>query len=140
MNYARCILIIVFFFCFLNTSHSSIIIQYEFNGDVLDSSGNHLDGSISGSVSPNFVSAEIDQGICFNNPVGTNYATMWVSVPDNPLLINLSDNSFSWAFRYKSTDTSQQNGRLFGNGGDVSTGIVEDYNAGNTGSSYTRGE
>ena len=92
-----------------------MIVRYNFDGNAVDSSGLGNNGTIFGS--PTFVASDSSQAISFNNPFAQQAATQFVRLPNSASILGLSNSSFTFALRYRSTDTSQQNGRLFGNGG-----------------------
>jgi hypothetical protein len=86
------------------------LLHYQFDGDALDSSGNGLHGALTGS--PTYVPLGSGQAIHFDNPAGSVDATQYLSLPD---LSMYSNDSLTIAIRFSTTDTSQNNGRLFGN-------------------------
>lgn len=97
----------------INFAHATLLLHYDFNGDALDKSGNSLHGTIQGG--PSFTAGESDLAMYINNPSGSAGATQYVTVPNSPVLQALANASFTLAIKYKSTDTSQNNGRLLGN-------------------------
>jgi hypothetical protein len=99
-----------------------MIVHYTFDGNVLDSSGNGNDGTLTGS--PGYVPGQSGEALYFDNPEGMTPATQFVTLPT---LNSLTDQSFTVAIRFNSTDTTQQNGRLFGNNF-TSAGFTMDYN------------
>lgn len=111
------------------------LLHYNFDGNTLDSSGNGLHGTLSGA--PGYVPAGSGQALYLDNPVGGVDATQYVSLPD---LSALNNQSFTIAIRFSTTDTSQQNGRLFGNHFSV-PGVGIGYNRAATAnaSAYARG-
>lgn len=113
---------------FAHVANAAIVVDYQFNGNLLDSSGNNIHGVGFGSLS--FVAGLEGNAIYFDNPIGLSPATMWVSVPNNAEIVSLSESSFSYALRVRSTDAAKTNGRLFGNSGPgAQRGVVLDYNA-----------
>ncbi|MGQ0635051.1 MAG: LamG-like jellyroll fold domain-containing protein [Planctomycetaceae bacterium] len=107
-------------------SFAGLIVDYNFNGNALDSSGFGNHGTITGS--PAFVASDSSQAIAFNNPLGQQSATQFVSLPNSASILALSNSSLTFALRYLSTDTGTSNGRLFGNAGSLgSTGILHSY-------------
>ncbi|WDE02765.1 hypothetical protein SG34_015060 [Thalassomonas viridans] len=110
------VLLLIFFCLTINAlspnANASLILHYDFNGDVTDKSGNGLDGTITGS--PAFVAGEFDQALNINNPIGQTGATEYVSLPNHAALQALSTSSFTWAIKYKTTDVAMTNGRTFG--------------------------
>lgn len=110
---------------------AATVVHYAFNGNALDSSGAGNHGLVVGS--PAFVAGEFNGAIAFDNPPGSTVATQYVKIPNTSTIEALSDLSFSATMKFKSTDTTQSNGRLFGNGGNPANGlIVINYNAGAT--------
>lgn len=106
---------------------AATVVHYDFDGNALDSSGAGNHGLVVGS--PTFVAGEFDGAIAFDNPIGATNATQYVKIPSSSSIGALSDLSFSVTMKFKSTDTSQLNGRLFGNGGSSANGlIVINYN------------
>jgi hypothetical protein len=113
-------------------AHGGLLVQYKFDGDTLDSSGNGHHATFHGG---SYVAGETDGAIHFNNPSGAAVATQYVTIPNAAEILDLGDASFSFAIKYRSTDTALQNGRLFGvNSG--STYLVYNYNAGGTAQSH----
>ncbi len=100
------------------------MLHYSFDGNVLDSSGNGRNGTVTGAVS--YESLSCGTGIRFNNPVGGQDSTQYVSVPD---LSPVGVGSFTIALRLRSTDTAQTNGRVFGNHSNI-PGVIFNYNRG----------
>ena len=92
--------------------NASLILHYDFDGDVIDVTGHGNDGTITGS--PAFVPAELDQGLFFNNPIGSVPATEFVTIPYTTDMQRLESSSFTVGIKYWSTDTGQQNGRIAG--------------------------
>lgn len=113
-------------------SSAGLVVQYNFDGSALDSSGLGNHGTITGS--PSFVPGQTGQAISFNNPAGQVLATQWVSLPNNPSITNLNNSSFTFAILYRSTDTSLGNGRLFGH----ASSLLYVYNAGGVPGSYVQ--
>ena len=109
--------------------NASLILHYDFNGDVTDKSGNGLDGTITGS--PGFVAGEFDQAIYINNPAGPASATQYVMAPNHATLQALEMSSFTWAIKYKTDDAPHTNGRLFGNHNTIADtgfgGVYDDH-------------
>ncbi len=95
------------------------VLHYNFNngnvdGTVVDVSYFHNNGTYVGN--PFFTGGEGGGGnyaVSFNNPVGDQAATQFVMLPD--LTSVLGTRSFSIAVKYKSSDASGNNGRLWGN-------------------------
>jgi len=108
---------------------SGLVAYYTFNGTVNDESGNGNHGTIYGNIE--YVDGKKGQAIFLNNPIGYTSITQYVTIPYSQSISDLESSSFTIAILYKSTDTVQQNGRLFGNGGPFypNTGICMDYNA-----------
>jgi hypothetical protein len=107
-------------------ANAEIILQYSFSGSAADVSGHGNGGVVTGPVT--YVPGHDGQAIHFDNPAGGNSATQYVALPN---LASLNSSTFSFAIEMRSTDTSQNNGRLFGNNFS-SAGIVLDYNEGIT--------
>ena len=102
------------------------------DGTAADKSGLHNNGTVYGT--PFFTNGTVR----FDNPPGHAPATQWIALPSSPTLTALSTNSFTVAIHYKSSDTSQNNGRLFGKHSptDGRSGWGLDYNAGATSCAY----
>jgi len=94
-----------------------------------DRSGFQNNGTVYGT--PVFANGTVR----FDNPPGDQQANQWIALPYSASISALETNSFTIAIRYKSTDTSQQNGRLFGK---YSGGVVLDYNSGGIACAYSR--
>lgn len=90
---------------------ADLIVHYEFSGNSVDTTGNGNDGTLNGSLS--FSASPLGQSVFLANPSGFGAATDFVSLPNN--FAGLENSSFSIAVRMRSLDTSQVNGRLFGN-------------------------
>ncbi len=90
---------------------AGLVAHYQLDGNVNDSSGFGNHGTLTGA--PNFVASPGGQAIEFNNPVGFGIADQLMLLPNN--FGSLENASFSIAIRMRSIDTSQINGRLFGN-------------------------
>lgn len=103
-----------------------LVCAYDFDGNLLDSSGFGNDGVMSGTAS--YVASQGGQAIAFNNASGNSSPTR-LTIPNSTSVRTLENSSFSFAIRYRSSDTGGQNGRLFG-GGWGGPQIVYDYNAG----------
>jgi hypothetical protein len=114
-------------------AQAGMVVHYDFNGNALDSSGYGNDATILGT--PAFVAGQTDGAIYFNNPAGNVGATQCVTIPNTPSVSGLSDTSFSLAIKYKSTDSTGNNGRLVGGN---YPGLEFDYNAGATPEAYGR--
>ena len=110
-------------------SRAGVIVQYNFDGNALDSSGFGNHGTINGT--PTFVPGQSGQAIFFDNPVGQVLATQWVSLPS---ITSLQSSSFTFALLYRSTDASTANGRLFGH----ASSILYVYNASGVPGSYVQ--
>lgn len=91
--------------------HADLIARYELNGDADDSSGFGNHGTLVGNAG--FVSSPLGQAIEFQNPIGFAVADQLMLLPEN--FTGLNNASFSIAILMRSIDTSQNNGRLFGN-------------------------
>lgn len=103
-----------------------LVLWWDFaDGTATDRSGYQNDGTVNGS--PTFAAGTVT----FNNPFGFSPANQWISVPYSTSLQALATNSFTIAIRYKSTNSSQSNGRLFGNlsPNQRTAGIAIDYSA-----------
>lgn len=99
-------------FTSMSSVHAGLTLHFEFNGDATDSTGNGNHGTVVGS--PVYASGSpLGNSIYFDNPTGSSSATQVVDLPNNFSL--LGNGSFSVAILMKTLDTSQQNGRLFGN-------------------------
>jgi len=105
-------LTVVAFWLFAASSSAGLVVHYDFNGNTLDSSGLGNNGTIFGN--PAFVAGQIDQAIYFNNPIGQQVATQYVSLPNSASILALQNSSFTFAINYLSNDTTINNGRLFG--------------------------
>ncbi len=102
------------------------ILHYMFHNNAYDASGHGNDGTVVGS--PSYVYETSTSGISFNNPTGDTAATQFVRLPD--LTSQINNGSFTVAIKYRTTDSSGNNGRLFGNTW-VNSGLVLNYNAAN---------
>ncbi len=87
------------------------ILHYTFDNGATDVSAHGYHGTIIGS--PTVTSGQTGYALSFNNPYGDQAATQYVTLPD--LTSILGQSSFTIAIKYKSTDSSGYNGRLFGN-------------------------
>lgn len=123
----RCLLLALLpLFAVSSVARSELIVHYDFNNNALDSSGHSNNGSRYGS---SFVSGEYDGAIYFNNAY--NNSINYVSLPDLSGVPGLSNSSFTFALKYKTTDDARNNGRLFGG-----NGMNFNYNAGATAHAY----
>jgi len=115
------------------TYSSGLIAYYPFNGNANDASGYGNNATIIGGAT--FVAGQNDQAIYINNPQGAAAITQYVALPNSASITSLNLSSFTVNICYKTTDSAQLNGRLFGNAGDsITDGIIMDYNA--TGRSF----
>lgn len=117
---------------FASSSSAGVVVQYNFDGNALDSSGLGNHGTIEGN--PSFVPGLTNQAIFFNNPEGQELATQWVSLPNSPSITGLQNSSFTFAILYRSTNASMTNGRLFGH----ASSLQYVYNAGDVPGSYVQ--
>ncbi len=101
------------------------IVHYMFHYNLYDVTGNGYDGTLVGNAAydPQYIDY-----ITFNNPTGNVAATQYVRMPD--LTSTLAGSDYTIAIRYKTTDTSGLNGRLYGNTWNGS-GIDFNYNGAN---------
>jgi hypothetical protein len=120
------------FHCSLDVM-GSVIVKYDFNGNVLDTSGNGNHGSIVGN--PVFQPSSRDSGIYFTNPAGSANGNQYVTIPNTTDILGLGNSSFTIAIFYRSVDNSMNNGRLFGQFSSGS-GVADHYNAGGTPGAY----
>jgi len=108
---------------------AGLVVQYNFDGNAVDSSGEGNDGTIVGS--PIFVSWLSGQAIFFNNPVGLQDATQYVALPNSLSILALQNWSLTVAIQYLSADTTINNGRLFGrDSGPAGSSFLFDVNSG----------
>jgi len=113
--------------------NSGLVAYYPFNGNANDESGNDNHGTVHGAVS--YVEGESgDQAIYIDNPHGDTglQITQYVEIPYSQSLADLEDSSLTIYILYRSTDTDQVNGRLFGH----KPYLVMDYNAGRNVQAY----
>ena len=103
-----------------------LVVDYEFEHNVLDISSNGNNGQVEGTMS--YVPSDTSYAARFMNPYGNSGATNYVLIPNSASVTALQDSSFTFLIRYLTTDTSQQNGRLFGSGF-AGPDIAYDYNA-----------
>jgi hypothetical protein len=115
------------------TEKNELVLHYSFDENANDISGNNNHGQINGT--PTFVDTDYGKGIYFNNPSGYSTITQWIQLPNSASITGLESSSFTINIRYKTTDKSQINGRLCGSIYNNS-GIVIDYNAGDTPSAF----
>jgi hypothetical protein len=113
-------------------SGKGLVLYYTFESnktEVEDKSRNLIHGTINGAT---WVKTGEGQGaLMFNNPAGQQKITEFVSIPYSTSIQALENSSFTIAIRYRSTDNSQENGRLWGN-----RFVSYTYNAGRTPYAY----
>jgi hypothetical protein len=97
------------------TETAEMVAHYTFDGNAQDRSGNGNHGTLIGS--PAFTPSDFSQAVLFDNGFEQTPATQFVRLPNSPSVLGLKDSSFTLAIRYLTTDTSQHNGRMFGNWG-----------------------
>ncbi len=120
--------------CFFLNANAALIVDYKFDDNAQDSSGLGNHGTIIGNAA--FTNSPQGRAISFNNPLGNTAATQWVEIPNSASILALAPSSLSFAILYRSIDTDQVNGRLFGGG--ASSQLAYVYNATNVDEAYTR--
>jgi hypothetical protein len=103
---------------------SGLILHYDFNGDVQDTSGNGNHGKVQGAIRY-AGGAKGDLAVVFDNPTGMFVATQWIGIPYSSTIRSLETDSFTVVLLYKTEDSSGNNGRLFGH---FPPSIAIDYN------------
>ena len=112
-------------------ARAGIIVYYPFDGNAADLSGNGNHATVTGNIG--WVAGEHDGAMFVNNPQAETLANQFVTLPNSLSILSLGESSFSFAIKYKTTDTS--NGRLFGAATGVigsATGMALTYSGGGT--------
>lgn len=110
------VLALVLFMCLPLYLEATLIVNYSFNDNLSDSSGNGFDASGVGQYS--FVAGESDQALYINNPYNNVLATQYVVLNGGLELPGLALSSHTIAMKIKTPiDGNNRNGRLAGSSG-----------------------
>ncbi len=113
---------------------AAVVVHYTFQNNLLDQSGNGNHATLVGG--PTYVPGEGGgNAIYFNNPLGAAEGTDYILLPNSASIAALDGNSSTMAVRFKTLDSSTNNGRLMGDnvGG---KGFNLNYNSSLTGEAH----